>query len=583
MIQTALRNGSGIANKLRDSSENVNPSHLSSPPQSLGDLLSLWSQSSPREEPMLRTTVARLGDYLNAAPDDISIHSVYQTRQGFRPFLEGRKFQENSIRTYVNQVRLILKCATDAGWEPDNHISAEWSRVITLAGSMKCAAIARELAGIRTNPTQVTLEDVDKWVVQAAKTRGYLGIQKKAHRFWRVLRECGYAHELPKRIVQEKNYGVSVDNFPAELRAEVTELLQWKQMDYAWDRPKGARHRPVTSKRLLNVLSTLYGFHVNIRRQPEQTSLSNLVCADIVGGFCEWCINVRKVSGRALQQNIRLLASAMRQHKKYKSLDMSWLKQMIDNIPLEDSGVLRERKAAKYLDHAVLRAIPAQIRAGRTAAQKLGNKHIAVLVRNELIISWFTVLPWRQRNLRDCRIGGSRPNLFKAPLPSVTNMDIPGWAEEQRKKDPNTMFWQFRFSSEETKTKGPVRSLMPRQLIPLLEEFLSEFRAQLLGDNVTETLLLNERGKPMSMSQITAVVGGETLRHGGRRVTPHLFRDSLAFAWLKDNPKDYLTLSKMLWHSGPDQVITTYGSRFDESSGVCSVETWLDERATRKR
>jgi hypothetical protein len=52
----------------------------------------------------------------------------------------------------------------------------------------------------------------------------------------------------------------------------------------------------------------------------------------------------------------------------------------------------------------------------------------------------------------------------------------------------------------------------------------------------------------------------------------------VAFAWLKAHPKDYLTLSKMLWHSTPHQVIKNYGSRFNQSSGVCAIESWLEER-----
>ena len=37
-------------------------------------------------------------------------------------------------------------------------------------------------------------------------------------------------------------------------------------------------------------------------------------------------------------------------------------------------------------------------------------------------------------------------------------------------------------------------------------------------------------------------------------------------------------VSKMLWHSSPNEVIKTYGSLCNESSGVCAMETWADER-----
>ena len=82
----------------------------------------------------------------------------------------------------------------------------------------------------------------------------------------------------------------------------------------------------------------------------------------------------------------------------------------------------------------------------------------------------------------------------------------------------------------------------------------------------------------MSVINVDNVVTTMTYQFGGTRVTPHLFRDSVAFAWLKAHPKDYLTLSKMLWHSTPHQVIKNYGSRFNQSSGVCAIESWLEER-----
>jgi hypothetical protein len=54
------------------------------------------------------------------------------------------------------------------------------------------------------------------------------------------------------------------------------------------------------------------------------------------------------------------------------------------------------------------------------------------------------------------------------------------------------------------------------------------------------------------------------------------------YAWLKDHLKDFLTLSKLFWHSSPNEVIKTYGGRFNESSGVCSMEAWLDEREVKR-
>ena len=74
------------------------------------------------------------------------------------------------------------------------------------------------------------------------------------------------------------------------------------------------------------------------------------------------------------------------------------------------------------------------------------------------------------------------------------------------------------------------------------------------------TLFLNENGRPMTEDQITVAVGDLTQTFGGKRVTPHTFRDIVAFTWLKEHPEDYLTLSKILWHSNINTTIRLYGT-----------------------
>ena len=153
--------------------------------------------------------------------------------------------------------------------------------------------------------------------------------------------------------------------------------------------------------------------------------------------------------------------------------------------------------------------------------------------------------------------------------------------EEQQ--NPEAEFWQLRFTCNETKTKNDVHAVLPRPLIEPLEEYLREFRTKLLGNSDPCTLFVNEDGNQMSPGQVTIAVSSLTQRYGGRRVTPHLFRDIVAFTWLKEYPKDYLTLSKILWHRNINTTIMKYGSRFNESSGICAMESWLEGREAKSK
>jgi integrase len=430
---------------------------------------------------------------------------------------------------------------------------------------------------IRNHPREVTPEDVDQWVLKAAQKEDHWSASKKRTRFWFILRDCSLVTKLPKCLLRAKNYGIPLRDFPEGMKKEVSELLKWKQDFYVWDRECG-RHRPTTARRLAHVICALYGFAVNIAGETGICSLADLAQRPIVGRFIQWCITEREVKGQTLQRNLRLLHGVLRQHPRYADLDLGWFKKLHDGIPVESDAILQMRRADRVLEYAVVEQIPEMIHAERPKAAEKGPKKLALLIRDELMIRWLCILPWRQRNIRECRIGGPNPNLFKRPVPEITTIDMPPWAINERKKNPNAEFWQFHFEEAETKTGCSADGLLPMQLIEPLEEYVNKYRAHLLRNSDPCTLFLNQHGKPMSLNQVTAVVATKTLRFGGRRVTPHHFRDIVAFTWLKAHPKDYLTVSKMLWHSNPNEVIRTYGSLFNISSGVCSMEAWLEER-----
>jgi integrase len=189
-------------------------------------------------------------------------------------------------------------------------------------------------------------------------------------------------------------------------------------------------------------------------------------------------------------------------------------------------------------------------------------------------------MAWRQRNVRECRISapGNRLNLFKSELPPLINFAVPDWVKEDLRTNPHQQFWQFHFRKDETKTHHEVRSILPRDLVPLLEEYLEHHRPKLLKRGDPGTLFITVQGKRFSKKRVTDLVSEVTLRYGGKRVTPHLLRDVFAFKWLEDHPEDYLTVSKVLWHQNIQTTLRIYGRRFDESHGLRRVEQWLEQR-----
>src|ERR1017187_1720567 len=99
----------------------------------LGDLLDRLGENPPRSFPMLRTTCSLLAAYLEKPADETPLDTVHEAKDGFRPFLEARKYAENSIRTYVNHVRILLNSARELGWEYTEVVPADWRGVMALA------------------------------------------------------------------------------------------------------------------------------------------------------------------------------------------------------------------------------------------------------------------------------------------------------------------------------------------------------------------------------------------------------------------------------------------------------------------
>lgn len=114
---------------------------------------------------------------------------------------------------------------------------------------------------------------------------------------------------------------------------------------------------------------------------------------------------------------------------------------------------------------------------------------------------------------------------------------------------------------------------------PLLEEYLAKHRPVLVKNDDPGTLFINHHGKPMSISQVENMVKKLTAQYAGVAVTPHIYRDIVAFEWLRNHPEDYLTVSKLLWHRNINTTIRTYGHRFDESTGVARMDDWRTSRS----
>jgi integrase len=546
-------------------------------PVTISDLLRVLEQTQIKGLPMLRSTCGVLSSFLCRSPEDLSIQAVSDCKDMFRTYLAGRTYAENSIRTYVNNLRILLRRAEEFGWSPTDSLPAPWRKVMDHASQRIRKQLVTYLAKIRSNPTDVTDDDVNGWKqlrIAAGTSTGHAN--GTACWLWGALRKLGVGGCRSNPL--HTKYGISVSEFPEPLRSEVLENLRWKQAPFSPGRPHDGHHRAVTAGNLEDVYRWIYGYAVNVRGVTGITRMSDLVNEPVLTGWVEWRINSRNSSGYSVRVAVALLRAALRHHPKHKNLDLSWFEELLTSIPQEMESEARRRKAEKFIEYDVLERIPSLIRAERQKLRKNDPKN-AQLALEELLITWLITLPWRQRNIRECRISGPDPNVFKARIPLFSELTKPEWVLRELECNPSAEFWQFRFKPHETKTGIDVHSLLPRQLVEPLEVYLGQYRPLLLQNRNTETLFVNKRGAAMDVSVLGQLVSELTYRYTGQRTTPHRFRDIIAYTWLKHHPTDFLSLAKLLWHRNVNTTIKIYGARFNESSGVAAMESWLDSRA----
>lgn len=582
MISTVLPIGTEIASIIPSSSEQEHAVPLSTPPvvKTTGDLLAILRVQPPPSFGMLKTTCRHLGTYLELPGDQISFETIAARKAGFRDFLASRPYTEISIRGYVYQVQVLLRLAQKFGWDPDREISREWKSLLATAAASGVLGITKHFSRLTKTPHEITIEKLNAW--EDSRIRAgvfYTSTRTTRNHFVRFLQRSGWTSLKFSGMKTLENYGVTLDELPAGLNSEIQMLLKWKQADYARNRPPRGKIREVSAEKLRGIICQLAGYVINVC-DSHPASVTELLQQEFVERFVEWMINERGVKGRSFRQSMGMIFAVVRYHSAYTSVDFAWFKSLLNSIPSEDDSERKDRKAQKYVEYEVLEGIPYKIRAERKISEKRReNKHrIACLAMEELVMRWLTILPWRQRNVRQCRIAGPIPNLFKGKIPPFSGLDKPNWVVEEEGKNQNADFWQVRFSVKETKTHMPIHLLLPRQLIGPLEEYLTEHRPHLVREQDVDTLMVNSIGRPLDSKMMGRVVGHWTLRYANLRTTPHLFRDAVAFQWLKEHPKDYLTLSKMLWHKSIETTIRIYGSQFNESSGVRAMEEWREGR-----
>jgi len=542
-------------------------------------LLKLDPPSGAKKYPGLWTTAAHLAQCAQVSLEEMPIELLHKITPEYMLWLKARRFSSKSIDTYHYNLRRLQSLADEHCSPPEiTALRLKWSAIQTVLDSSGKAPKTVPLFAISKNisPADFTSDDLERWGTwMLRRGRKLRTVRVLKWHFRRAIIDSKSEDLLPafRCRAAATRYAISPEEMPAQLRAELATVLEWKQARFARGRPRRGKHRRTSARLLEQYARRLYGFAVKIAKMGEITSLRTLFSERVVTAFADWAMNQRQLTRSSLSR-LSLIATAIKHHPQYQDVDLSWFDGLMSELPKDDEAVRLERKRKKFIPYETLVTIPGKIRTAmlrcKDAIQRAWYAH------DELLITWLTTLPWRQENLRECRIGDdNQPNLFFGPTPELVHIAKPGWVQDRLKTDPQQSFWQFQFSESETKTGRAIRGFLPRRLIGPLETYLRLYRPLICGKPDPGRLFLNREGGSLARQLMSDLVGQLTFQYAGTQMSPHLCRDAFAGAWLHAHPQDYLSLSKILWHVSVEYTLSIYGRGFDESSGACRVDEWL--------
>jgi integrase len=564
--------------------------------QNLQELLDAIEEAPPSKgspKGMLRTAAKHVSEYLNNGPKQIAIDDLLAITVGFKLHLKERRYKPRTVDNYCRIVREIVERARQFGWVPQRpDVTQEWEKILQcVSGRNGAAAIVKYAIATGKKPEQFTDKDLEEWSrLTTALGRAHLHVKSVAARFRNRIFRAGLEARVPNLSPpseKNKDYGQRLDEFPEPLRAEITSLIKWGMTaELLPGGKRRRRQRPVSAFNFQSFICRFYGFVSKVKRE-QVSDMKALFTESLMFSFANWCRSQRELRKRSVSSPLKTLNAAVKTYAHFKGTDFDWLKTLIGQLDdnEEDELLVREAKERRWVDYDDLEELPEMMRRNTEGRCKKGTAQFAAAMRDILLIKWLLILPWRQRNFREARIGRREDgaNIFKAGVLDLPTIARPKWLVEELKRNPNLEVWQFRFRPHETKTGHLVHGILPIQIAGPLEEYLNIYRPLLISGGDPGTVFINDDGRPFDSGSIRNHVVNATFKYFGRPVNPHLFRDIFAVKFLEEQPENFLTLAKILWHRDVNTTIRLYGRNYDESYGARASEEWHDKRAQRRK
>jgi hypothetical protein len=352
----------------------------------------------------------------------------------------------------------------------------------------------------------------------------------------------------PEECPPRSRYALAFSECPPALQEALTGYIRWCEAPVMRNRDRKIVKRPVSSRMSRHTILRLAGFAVHELHQPIDTlTLEGLCTPDLVEAFASWWLDRRGRMTLGLDLMLRVPITIARHWLKDASVAKE-LTQLCGSLPPIEPVYQKDQHwlSLQQLEDVALSLYPRNARRlqefptlRKPSYQRTNSKRrTSFYVGFSLVIRLLIRLPMRQRCIREMAIG---KNLIQ---------DRAG-------------VWHIKFVGTELKierSRGAVNRYefpFPTDLVPLLEEWLTDWRPKLASPDERH-VFLNTRGQPFTEpDQISDMMMRTTYRFTGVSVNPHMIRDIWATEYLNTHHGDVMGCARRLGNT-PEMVMRHY-------------------------
>lgn len=408
------------------------------------------------------------------------------------------------------------------------------------------------------------LEDFKEYLEHDYGIQDWRQIYNRIVRYWKNLESTNEVPELEWPILpsgQKSKYGLNFEDWPEKTKENFHEYKKWCAADYVIGRDRKYRQRAESIEQNISTTTRIFGFAVNINGYNINQVTSDLLFDEkFINSFFDWYINKRLgMLTVTAERTVAMLLSMARGFFDRPNA-VPWLLEIklsighpkpIKNkraliIPLQDLT-----RVADGIKERRLR----EISNAKKRNSKTSKRHESSLVRDELVFRLISKRPLRSKNIREMKLG------------------------KNLKNDNGT--WYLEYGSDEMKNNDSFRISFPKDLVPLLEDYLENYRKNIFAGPSCEWVFPSPNGTHICASTVQRIVTNNTKRILNKHIYPHLMRDIAAY-WYINETRDYLTVSKLLGHKDINTTIKLYSNFFPDDAAVIYDDFLSNKNKTNK-